>query len=219
MPPKYTHEEFLRVAKLNPSITLLGKYTSMQQKIKFQCNICGTVGYKVAHDLKRGIGCKYCAKTQTSFAECFIRVALEVAGVRVLARDKSAIDSELDIYLPDYRLAVEPGAWNFHRNRLTKDLEKWRKCCDNNIELQIIYDSFDPGDISMVEKYEFISTYEKCLSFGDGCSTLKKMVSELLSKLDIHHSFAENEWEAIEKSNDSFTSRNRRGVSQKTSCI
>lgn len=58
---KVTHEEFVdRVSKVNPDITVIGKYTKMHDKIECVCK----VGHKwnpIALDLVRGADCFECA--------------------------------------------------------------------------------------------------------------------------------------------------------------
>lgn len=58
---KVTHEEFVdRVSKVNPNITVIGKYTKMHDKIECVCR----VGHKwnpIALDLVRGADCFECA--------------------------------------------------------------------------------------------------------------------------------------------------------------
>ncbi|MBO4767504.1 MAG: hypothetical protein J5532_09425, partial [Lachnospiraceae bacterium] len=122
MPRKYSQEEFLEMArKGNPILQVCGVYQGMQKKIDCKCLRCNRVMAKKAQDVIKGIGCRYCAKTQTSFAELFLAKAIQQTdeNIRVLQRDRSAIGEELDIYLPDYQFAVEPGAWYYHKKRLT----------------------------------------------------------------------------------------------------
>ena len=47
--------------------------------------------------------------------------------------------------IPDAQLAIEPGSWYWHKDKVKRDLEKQRLCRNNGIRLIIIYDSFD-GD-------------------------------------------------------------------------
>ncbi len=197
MPKKYIHEDFLKVANLNPTITLIGKYEGMDKKIEFECNICKGRDFKVANDLKKGIGCKYCARTQTSFSENFILLALKVAGIIVLHRNKTIIDYELDIYLPDYKIAIEPGSWNFHKKKFDNDLLKQNECKRKGIYLLIIYDSFDTNDLGIVQQFDFIKTYPKCLSSETDCGSLKVIVHNILQKIHFDYSFSEKEWDLI----------------------
>ena len=57
---KVTHEEFVdRVSKVNPNITIIGKYTNMHTKIECECQ-CGHKWFPLAMDIARGEGCPKC---------------------------------------------------------------------------------------------------------------------------------------------------------------
>ena len=64
----------------------------------------------------------------------------------VLARDKGAIEKELDIYVPSLNLAFEPGSWAAgHKDKLSRDGTKRELCSEKGIRLITIYDSY-PAD-------------------------------------------------------------------------
>jgi hypothetical protein len=52
----------------------------------------------------------------------------------ILSRDRITIGQELDIYLPEDRIAIEYGAWHWHENKLKEDLDKMRTCKEHGIE-------------------------------------------------------------------------------------
>ncbi len=201
-----THDEYIKAAKFHPDIEIIGQYTGMHNKIQFKCKRCNRTGFKVACDLKNGIGCPYCAHTQTSFAENFIFLALALVIdstieaediVSVKKRDRTAINNELDIYLPDYKLAIEPGSWSFHKKTLAKDINKHDICIQNGIDIMIIYDCFNDDDAEMVSEYDYITTYNKWLAVEKDYSSLKKIIGTILEKIDVDFDFTDDDWNNI----------------------
>lgn len=49
---------------------------------------------------------------------------MEFGEDQVISCDKSAIGMELDVYIPKYKIAIEPGSWYFYKNRVFNDIEK-----------------------------------------------------------------------------------------------
>ena len=49
---------------------------------------------------------------------------------------------ELDIYIPSFKIAIEPGNWFLHKKSLKRDKLTRDKCKDNGIRLITIYDKF-----------------------------------------------------------------------------
>lgn len=56
-----------------------------------------------------------------------------------MSREKTVIGVELDIYVPDLKVAVEPGSWHWHKNMVAKDWEKHLLCKDKGIKLITLY--------------------------------------------------------------------------------
>ena len=78
--------------------------------------------------LTKRSGCPNCSHSATSFIEQFLFLSLqEIFGIgSVLTRDKKTIGKELDIYIPCLKVAIEPGAWYYHKNSIKKDDTKKR---------------------------------------------------------------------------------------------
>ena len=53
-----------------------------------------------------------------------------VGDNEVLSRDKSLIGMELDIVIPKYKVAIEPGNWLLHQRSIKRD-ERKRQLCEN----------------------------------------------------------------------------------------
>ena len=129
------------LSTINPYIEVLGEYRNTETKIKCRCKICQNEWDARPTGLLKGKGCKECCHTGTSYTEQFLLLYLrELHGRKaVLSRDKKSIGKELDIYLPEKKLAIEPGAWELHSEKLQNDLEKYRRCKKAGIQLIIIY--------------------------------------------------------------------------------
>lgn len=86
-----------------------------------------------------------CVKPHTSFMEQFILIALKqiLGNGKVLSRDTEAIGQELDIYIPEYKLALEPGSWLYHEKKVhDTDLKKRAECEKAGIRLITVYDTY-----------------------------------------------------------------------------
>lgn len=113
-------DEFIKeIANLTPTIEVLGKYTNAHEKVSCRCKICGHEWKPLAMDLVKGTGCPECCHTSTSFMEQIILLSFRYAlgKKKVHSRDRALIGKELDIYIPDKKLAIEPGAWTWHADK------------------------------------------------------------------------------------------------------
>ena len=137
-------EDFVaEMVEVNPNIEILGKYHATKEPVLCRCKLCNNEWTARPQDLKKGKGCPECNHSSTSFVEQLVLLSLrEVFGSdAVLSRDRKAINKELDIYIPSKNLAVEFGAWYWHKDRVLLDQEKVQKCEDNGIYLLCIYDT------------------------------------------------------------------------------
>lgn len=180
-----TQEEFEdEMQKYNKHITILGVYKNAVTPIKVKCNICGNEWEAKPSRLLRGAQCMNCIKPHTSFMEQFIYLAFKsILGNEVLARDATVIDEELDIYIPKYKFAVEPGTWKYHESKaLNKDLEKREKCDAKDITLITIYDSFPKNKKPPFNDNCYV--YDGCLN-EYGYPRLINLVLMLFKKIGI----------------------------------
>lgn len=61
MSKKITHKEFVtRIANINPNILILGEYSSMKERIKVRCKLCGHEWSPTADKIVYGRGCPNC---------------------------------------------------------------------------------------------------------------------------------------------------------------
>ena len=66
---------------------------------------------------------------------------------------------ELDILIPELKIAIEPGNWLLHKKYLDRDKMRREKCSEIGIKLITIYDKFPIN-----EKNPFSSN---CIVFND----------------------------------------------------
>lgn len=192
----YTTESFsARLKNIHPEITFKGEYEGSKEKAEFICNRCGHSWIAMPYSVLQGHGCPRCAKSGTSFMEqVFLEaIRLSLKGIDVLSRDKKAIGEELDIYIPSLRIALEPGSWLLHKNRIWKDLEKRAACEAAGIRLIVIYDKFPEGESSPFQN--------DCLTFSGDFNKedhrhLWEMVETVLSLMGIEADF-DNEQKAL----------------------
>ena len=138
-------------------------------------------------------------KSGTSFMEQFILLSMrKVFGDReVISRDKRLIGMELDIYIPQKAVAIEPGNWFLHKRYLQRDIEKRDKCKEKGVTLFTIYDQFhdDPASLPFNDNFYF---YEGDYNRSDHAN-IRGLVMQLLEQMGCTYTFAENDWRNIEE--------------------
>ena len=183
--------------KLHPDIEPLDSYTSNKDSIRFACQRCGHEWSAKPYSLLQGHGCPRCAKSGTSFMEQFILLSFQkaIGKDNVLSRDKSLIGMELDIYIPDLHIAIEPGNWFLHRKSIKRDRRKRELCSQKQVDLITIYDKYP-----IAEDPPFDTD---CITFSDDYnkadhSNIKNLVRQLFARTNIECFFSDDEWSEIE---------------------
>ena len=191
-----THEKFVNeVETKNPKIDIIGQYKKDNEKVACQCKTCGFEWEALPTNILKGSGCPNCAKNQTSFMEKSIYVFLQDAlgEGNVVARDRSAINMELDIYIPSLKVAIEPGGWVWHYHRLDKDRKKAEACDKNNIRLIVIYDYFN-GDISELKLQNAeVLTYKHNIGNPNRKGDLRDCIISVFEKLNLAYKYSAEE--------------------------
>lgn len=193
-----TKQQFIEELRIiTPTITVIGEYVNNKTKIAVRCNICKTEWSAVPNSLLLGHGCPRCAKSGTSFMEQFILVTFRhVLGDKaVLSRDKKTIGMELDIVVPKYKFAVEPGNWFLHSRSHDRDAKKREKCQISGIRLITIYDQCPSGAVSPFQNDCMLFNID--LNSGNH-SELKKLTIELLHDMNVDVHITDDEWKKIE---------------------
>ena len=183
--------------KLHPDIEPLDSYISNKDSIRFACQRCGHEWSAKPYSLLQGHGCPRCAKSGTSFMEQFILLSFQkaIGKDNVLSRDKSLIGMELDIYIPDLHIAIEPGNWFLHRKSIKRDRRKRELCSQKQVDLITIYDKYP---ISEEPPFD-----TDCITFSDDYnkadhSNIKNLVRQLFARTNIEYFFSDDEWSEIE---------------------
>ncbi len=196
-----SHDDFIKeLNQVNPNIEPLGKYVNSHTKLEFHCKICDNKWIAAPQSLLTRSGCPRCAISGTSFMEQFLFFALEyVLGKgKVVSRDKKTIGRELDIYIPEYQIAIEPGAWFWHKDKLAEDKKKKEICHSKGIRLIVIYDTVPISTIEAAQEKDFF-LYSGSLAEESGYKTLKEIVSKilLLCNPDLKPDIKEAQWKEI----------------------
>ena len=181
-----SNEEFLaELAEVNPFVTPLEPYVRSKWKIRCRCEICGHEWLVSPNELLRGNGCPCCNHSQTSYVEqcVFLAFQARLEDGSVLSRDRVAIGSELDVYVPEKSMAVEYGAWHWHRNRIDRDRKKADMCESRGIRLIEIYDAF-PEDEAQPYGMECL-TFRSPLSLTRNRKELHALLNLLLECADL----------------------------------
>ena len=175
---KTTSEFIIELSNINPNIEVLGQYEGAYTPVQCRCIKCNHVWMAVPHNILTKSGCPNCSHSATSFIEQFILLSLQEAlgSKNVLTRDKKTIGKELDIYIPYLNVAIEPGAWYYHKNSAKKDEIKRRLCDEKGIRLITIYYGCD-------NENEFAS--------------LINLVKKIFFLLEIHQQYSNELWQKL----------------------
>lgn len=199
MKKRKTHAQYAeQLREKNPYIELLSTYQGCYERILCKCKKCGNEWKPKAYSLLNGRGCPACAHTKTSFMEQAFLAAIKSAlsDKTVVSRDRSAIGMELDILIPELKVAIEPGSWAFHRKHSARDEERLRRCQQADIRLISIFDSFPAGEPIPNEGIDTL-VFPKDFNQADH-HHLRSAIEAVLHLLGSEKTFTDEEWQSIE---------------------
>lgn len=192
---KTTSEFIADLSIINPNIEVLGQYEGSYAPLRCRCIKCNHVWLAVPHNILTKSGCPNCSHSATSFIEQFILLSLQesLGAEYVLTRDKKTIGKELDIYIPCMNVAIEPGAWYYHKNSIKKDETKRHLCEEKGIRLITIYygcdnDNFETNDILR---------YKNNFANENEFDELIKLVQKIFSLLEIRSQYSSELWQKL----------------------
>ena len=145
----------------------------------------------------RGHGCPVCTSEQrTSFPEYAIIYYLKKCGLFPIHSYKEQ-GYELDVYISDYKIAIEYDGYYWHINKRDKDLEKNRKCEKDGITLYRIREGLPSLNDSSID-------YIIQINKKDFSQVLGKILCKIIGKdIDINIErdaiAIENLWKHSEK--------------------
>ena len=195
---KTTIEFTEQLHKVNPNINVLDNYVNGKQNVQCHCLRCGHEWQAKPYSLLQGHGCPVCVKTGTSFMEQFILKSFcKILGDKaVLSRDKSLIQMELDIYIPEKKVAIEPGNWFLHQSSLARDAQKRNLCNQKGVTLITIYDKYPLNKELPFDSNCFV--FNGDYAHENHCH-IKVLVQALMKILQLPCCFTEEDWLDIEK--------------------
>ncbi len=186
-----------QIQKINPNVKVLSEYKTTHTDVKCECLVCGNKWITKPYSLLQGHGCPRCAKSGTSFMEQFIYHAFcTILGEeKVLSRDRKTIGMELDIVIPEYKIAIEPGNWFLHKRALDRDSKKRERCQNVRYRLITIYDNCPE------KKPPFdhdCCVYQEDLNKADH-SIIRKLVIDIVKSMGIKLDETTIAWADLEK--------------------
>lgn len=143
---------------LGDDYILMNEYVNNRTKVRIKHNVCGNEyeirPVDILHPNSRGVktsnrGCKYCNNNGTSFQEIKLREYISsIIGTKYEIRynDRSVLSNkqELDIYIPELKIAIEYDGLFWHSNENGRDknyhLNKTLECDNLGIRLIHIFD-------------------------------------------------------------------------------
>ena len=195
----YSQEEFMSKLKtINPFIKVIGEYKRSHTPVKCQCLRCGHIWESRPNNLLQGKGCPACFHSSTSFVEqvIFEVFSLILGKNNVKSRNRSAIGKELDIYVPSLNIAIEPGSWRWHFDKIENDNAKREICKEHGIRLITVYSDFN-GETPPFD-YDCICIKET-LGFEGDIRVLKQLVIDLLKTVNLEYEISSLQWDEIIK--------------------
>lgn len=159
-----------------------------QRKVWWKCEN-GHSWETHVHVRTAGHGCPQCKSgSMTSFAEQLFFIACQqmFPECDVINRYITSFGEEIDIYIPQLSLGLEPGNWVLHKKKYEKDLAKREKCKENGIRLVTIYDEYkedsNPFDNDYYTEDKFFGNANNYLLIRDILKDLFKDTHGILAE-------------------------------------
>lgn len=194
------NKEFIEELKLiNSHISVVGKYENAHKRITVRCNRCGCEWSTEPNALLKGSDCPVCSHSQTSVVEQVLLCSFKylLGDDEVVNRDNLTIGKELDIYIPNLKLAIEFGAWYWHSSKLESDIEKERLCERLGIKLITIYEGC-PEDVVKAGLRNVI-LYKNVISREKDYLSIRGFLIDICKEYGINDSIIVERWPEIIK--------------------
>lgn len=207
---RYTTAEFERkLKKINPYVSLLGRYQRTNEPILCRCELCGHEWQSTPNRLLHGIGCPGCRHSATSFFEQVVyRTLILILGEKnVISHDRETVGYELDIFVPSMKLALEPGSWKWHKNMVDRDVEKRKLCAEMGIRLITIYTDYNETESPF---YNDCLTTQRTFGLDKEYAELKSFLSTLLVLCGIECDITESQFNSI--TNEAYLASRRKST-------
>lgn len=194
-----TTEQFVSELRLvDDTIEVLGEYRNGHTNILLKCLRCGNDWEAKPYSVLQGHGCPRCAKSGTSFMEQLILLSFQekLGCDKVLSRDRKTIGMELDVYIPDLKVAFEPGNWWLHKKSVGRDKEKRELCSEKGIRLITVYYNYPKSMQPLFNNN--IYTFTEDLNAANH-SIIRKLIVDLFNDIGLDIGNIENKWEKLEQ--------------------
>lgn len=202
---RYTTDDFIKKAMLvhksdNYDYSLVD-YKSSKTKVKIICKKCGSNGkmhgiFETSPDLfLMGKGCPKCGNHMSTAEDEICEFMAKIIGTgKIIRRSHKILNGdELDIYVPDFRLAIEYDGIRWHSEQFNKNknyhLEKTLKCRDAGITLiHVFEDEWIKNKNLVLEKIgHFLGTIKKSVIGGRKCVVREVKYQEAKDFLNRFH--------------------------------
>ena len=167
-----------RLKAIRSDFVVMGKYKSRKKKLTVQCTHCGRSFEMTPENLLHGTRCSCQQGRHSSTQEEFVAELLEIVlQEKPLRHDRQLIGMELDMFFPEHKIAVEPGAWYYHQDKLDSDQEKRKACAELGIRLITVYYG-TKGERSENDK-DVLCIESECVTDRDKVSMGKRILNML----------------------------------------
>ena len=203
---KLTHEGFLERLGLQNAqyragtLIIQSEYVGAGKDVLYFCTNCGEYHTTKATVLLRGCGCPTCCVSSTSRLQEHVSVFFErlLGKDEVSCRDKKALGNgrELDVYLPRFCYAIEPGGWHWHMDKLGELVEKLDAAAARGIRLKAFLDECKKAERPPQLPSE-VGWYRGSLYDEPGQGTLRSIELSCAAEIGLDVAESAVDWDAI----------------------
>lgn len=157
----YTHNYYIqRLQEMDSNYYPIEEYINSSTPIWHECKICGHKWTVTPEHILQGRGCPRCAENGTSYQDKRAYEYLSELYPQTKYRDKTLIGMELDIVIPELKIAFEPGNWYFHNDKLERDALKRELCKEKGYICYTLYDSYPENTPPPFEEQCWIANWD-----------------------------------------------------------
>ena len=171
-----------RVNENSPTLEIVGKFFRGDVLIKVRCKNCG-LEWKARKDvIIRGCGCKACHYKGTSRQELMLYLSVKelFPDLEVLWQDSELIHKQLDIIIPDKKVAIEPGHFSWHKEKIDYDLSKEMEC--ENIGVNLYTSYFSCLNTKISQPFKRLKCFDEDAATKDEIIDLTMNIIEWIAK-------------------------------------
>ena len=134
----------------NNSLTPMDVTANSDKKVWWKCSKGHEWAAKI-YSRSNGSGCPACSSEKhTSFPEYAMIYYLQKQGLDVIHSSRK-YGYELDVYIPSLKIAIEYDGYYWHKDKVSLDLEKNRKCENDGIKLYRIREGLSSLNDSSID--------------------------------------------------------------------